>query len=74
MLDELFNMLNEDDRLSDISDIAFYLDEILRKTNEYHLKKGFSQNESIDAIINILIRYKKTDKDVKVPNFQSRCY
>ena len=67
MFDSLFDMLEEEKRLDNISDIASLLHCILLKIDQDQLKPGADKHKAIDAVIAILVQYKKFEK------FQSRC-
>lgn len=74
MFNELFDILDPEYRLENISFIAENLDLILKLTSEYYLKDGFKQDQAIDAIVSTLLKYKKFEKKVPSQNFDLRSH
>ena len=74
MLDDLFEALDPEYRLDNISIISENLDEILKLTSEYYLKDGYKQDQAIEAVVQILLKYKKFEKKAPPDKFELRSH
>lgn len=74
MFNELFDILDTEYRLENISLIAENLDHILKLTDEYYLKDGNKQDQAIDAVVATLLKYKKFEKKAPPQNFELRSH